>query len=193
MLRFPVDDVLRQIDHHWQNLLIARSVSPYLKNFMVGQRESPTAPYYKNRGYEAVVKFSQPLDIDKIKTINFAGHWINQGFVVRLSAYLEYCRVYGNKINIKNELPGSDEIDMLRRLRNSFAHTSGYYNPDDKEQKKLYERIVVHFGLDSNNFPEQERLFPIPIDEVLGPLVEGCKKYVMAYINYDGGDRIDHI
>ena len=181
MLRFPIDNVLRQIEHHWQNLLLARSVSPYLKNFMSGYQESPTAPYYKNRGYDAVVRFSQPLTIEKIKAINFAGHWINQGFVVRLSAYLEYCRVYGQDISIRFDLPGSDEIDILRRLRNNFAHTSGYYNPEEPEQKKLYERIIVHFKLDENNFPEQDRLFPIPIDEVLDPLVKGCRNYVIAY------------
>lgn len=181
MLRFPIDDVLEQIENHWQNLLFARSISPYMKNFMVGRQESPTAPYYKNKGYNAVVKFSQPLTIEDIRAINFAGHWINQGFVVRLSAYLEYCRVFGNSINIRSDLPGSDEIDILRRLRNEFAHTSGYYNPGNADQKKLYERIIAHFKLDRNGFPEQDRLFPIPIDEVLDPLVNGCRNYAKAF------------
>lgn len=177
MLRFTAEEIIETIEQHWQNLLLIRSVSPYLKDFMVNRRDSPTAPYYKNRGYSATVWFDDPLTPEKIKVINLATHWVNQGFVVRLYAFLEYCGVYKK---IFYELDGHDEIDILRWLRKWFAHTSGYYDPNDDKRRKTYERVIDHFKLNREHYSEDERLFPIPIDAVLGPLVEGCKRYVIA-------------
>lgn len=180
MLKFTSEEVVERIEQHWQNLLLIRSVSPYLKDFMAGRRDSPTAPYYTNRGYVATVWFDEPLTTEKISAINRATHWVNQGFVVRLFAFLDYCGIYGT---IDQGIDGHDEIDILRRLRNWFAHTSGDYDPRDSEQRKTYERIINHFNLDPKSYPEADNLFPIPINQVLAPLVEGCKRYVVAGYN----------
>lgn len=177
MLRFTAQEIIEQIEQNWQNLLLVRSVSPYLKDYMAGRRDSPTAPYYRNRGYGAMVWFDEPLTREKIEAINLATHWVNQGFVVRLYAFLEYCGIYKE---IYHDLDGHDEIDILRWLRNWFAHTSGYYDPTDDQRRETYERIVSHFNLDRQSCPESNRLFPIPIDYVLEPLIEGCKRYVVA-------------
>lgn len=71
----------------------------------------------------------------------------------------------------------------MRWLRKWFAHTSGYYNPNDGEQRETYERIINRFNLDRRDYPESDRLFPIPVDHVLEQLVEGCKRYVVALYN----------
>jgi hypothetical protein len=179
-LRFAPEEIIEQIEQHWRNLLLIRSVSPYVKDFMTGRKDSPTAPYYKNRGYGARVCFDEALTLERIEAINLATHWVNQGFVVWLYAFLEYCRVYKR---IYHDIDGHDDIDILRWLRKWFVHTPGCYNPNDSEQKDTYESILKHFNLDRRDHPESDRLFPIPIDRVLEPLVDGCKKYVVGLHN----------
>ncbi len=177
MLKYPPEEIQEQIEQHWQNLLLIRSLTPYLKFSLIGYKSWHTAHLYKKEGYSATVWLDQPLTQEKIETINFASNSINQSFVVRLWAYLEYCGVYEQ---IDHSLKGHDEIDILRRLRNHFAHKSGDYNPDNKKQRKTYNRMIEVFNLDLQRYPESNRLFPVSIDEVLKPLVEGCKRYVKA-------------
>jgi len=190
MMRLPPEEVVKGIEQHWNNLLLIRSVSPYLTDSMAGRRDSPTAPYYKSRGYGATVLFEQALTRERIRAINVATHWVNQGFVVRLYAFLDYCSVFER---IYHDIGGHDEVDILRWLRRWFAHTSGYYNPNDCEQKETYERIIKHFNLDRRQYPESDCLFPIPIDRVLAPLVEGCKRYVVALCSRQtqNGQQVD--
>ncbi|MFZ1060873.1 MAG: hypothetical protein WAP47_16950, partial [Candidatus Rokuibacteriota bacterium] len=60
------------------------------------------------------------------------------------------------------------------------------YHNTDADDRRLRNRIVDHFSLKQANHPESSRMFPIPIDEVLIPLTEGCKRYVEALLNSGG-------
>ncbi len=78
-----------------------------------------------------------------------------------------------DEIKIRKELAGNEEVDILRRLRKYFSHTSKY-NPTDKEQLKLFNRIIEHFKLDVYD----KGVLPIPIDTVIEVVFERAKKYI---------------
>jgi hypothetical protein len=83
---------------------------------------------------------------------------------------------------LNKNLKGFEEINILRRLRRIFVHTTGRYNPKDTEEKKLYYRIVDHFNLqppiaDPNNATE----YPLRINQVLMKITDGCIKYVEEF------------
>ena len=176
MLKYSSSEVIDWIEQHWQNLKLVRSMTPFLTDNACGYKDIETAGYYKKSGYKASIRFEKPLTLELIKRFNLATHWVNQGFVVILFAYLDYCGVYDP--DIYQDIDGWYEINLLRWLRRWFAHTSGFYKPNDSEQRKTYERIIDHFNLKEDDYPESAGLFPIPINDVLEPLVEGCKRYV---------------
>ena len=86
-----------------------------------------------------------------------------------------------NEGKIDQSIDGWEEVDLVRRLRNQFAHSSGKYDPNDPEEKKLYERIVTFFKVSLAKDSSEATEFPLPIDVVLEPITEGCKKYIQNY------------
>lgn len=174
--------IIEQIDIQVRNLLNIRSLFPAIENEMVGQTRFSTAPFYQNKGLNIVFTLSSPLTLEKIQEINEIGRWVNQSFVIRLCALLEsYHLISKNeKERIDQKIDGHEDVDILRRLRNVLAHTSGRYNPKDSEERKLYERIIEKYSI---NIKEQEiaNEFPLHIDTFLLPLAEGCKRYVFGF------------
>jgi len=170
-------DILSQIEAQLSKLLSTRAVFPHMKENLVGARHCRTAPFYRHHGFDITFTFATPLTAERIGEINEIGHWINQNYVVRLYALLESYGVISKTKHINTELDGHEEVDILRRLRNEFAHTAGWYDPTDPEEKQLRDRIIEHFSLNAETHPELRGKFPIPIDEVLVPLTEGCKRY----------------
>jgi hypothetical protein len=98
---------------------------------------------------------------------------LNENFIIRLFALLESYGIYSK---IDKELEGSEEIDILRRLRMVLAHSLGKYHPNDPDQRKLVDRIIKRMGLRIDDPAE----FPLDIDKVIDPLVRGCKTYIKA-------------
>src|SRR5690606_4015470 len=110
----------RQLDFHVQ----ARAYFPYMGNSPVGQSSFRTPPFYSVRGHDMSFHFDQPLtqgDVDRIRAI---GHWINQNYFVRLCALLESFGIIPREGDgrLDQSLPGFDDVDIVRRLRNAFAH-----------------------------------------------------------------------
>jgi hypothetical protein len=180
-------DILSQIDTQLGKLLSTRAVFPYMKENLVGETSCRTASLYRHYGFDISFTFAEPLTAEKIGEINEIGHWINQNYVVRLCALLESCHVVPKNRRINKELAGHEEVEILRTLRNVFAHTAGWYRDTDARERRLRERIIQHFSLKPENHPASGRMFPIPIDEVLIPLTEGCKRYVEASRNCASG------
>ena len=181
MVRYA--ELVRQINIQIDYLWHSRAVFPHMQENMIGAKDCHTAPYYQNLGFNITFSFAEPLTAESVAEIDEIGHWINQNFVVRLCALLEFYKVIGPEdsgIKINHQLDGHDEVDITRRLRNEFAHTAGEYDPADPKARELYERIVNKFSLGTESNPEIGGKFPIPIDKVLIPLAEGCKHYIKA-------------
>jgi hypothetical protein len=166
-------ELINDMDDLWNNFLQVRATHPYMRPTHVGLTSYESAPYYKIKGLNFKVQFDKPLTIEDVERLNGLGYWINQSVIVRLYALLEYYGVVSETIRINTELDGHEELDILRRLRQYFAHT-GRYNETDKEQKKLFDRIVSHFKLMTY---DKDR-FPISIDTVIEVIYKKVKKYI---------------
>ena len=180
-----IDSLLEQIDLQYRYLLNTRSVFPYMNDSAVGKNNFRTAPFYRTEGFDVFFSFNRHLNENDINRIRSIGHWINENYLIRLCALLESYDIIPkeNKGSIDKDLEGNDEIDILRRLRNQFAHTSGRYNSEDPEERRLYERIVTHFKVELAKNPSEATKYPISIDLVIKPITEKCKKYISALKN----------
>lgn len=178
--------ILCEIDAQLAKLLSTRAVFPYMKENLVGAKSCPTAPFYQVRGLDISFTFAAPLTAEDVRENNEIGYWINQNYVIRLFALLQSHNIVSEAKSINKELLGHEEVDILRRLRNAFAHSAGWYHNEDAEERHLRDRIIDHFSLKQADHPASARMFPIPIDEVLIPLTEGCKRYVEALRNRAG-------
>lgn len=139
-----------------------------------------TAEHFRAQGLAVVLSFASPLSDEDVRRYNELAHWLNQNFVVRLYAVMEANGFVSETVSIRHDLPGADELDILRRLRRLIAHGSGHYDPADGEKTRLRQRIEATFSLKTSSEPEDLDKFPLGIRQVLIPLVEGCKRYVEA-------------
>lgn len=178
-------EIIQQIDGQWNDLLRVRSAFPTLSKDVIGAKHFPdTAPFYQRKGFHLPIFFPEPLTQETIDEINQIGAWINESYVIRLCALLEYNKVLPKKgkDRINKNLVGHDKIDILRRLRNALVHHSGTYNPTDAESRKLYNRMVAKFSLPSDSQTPANR-FLVHIDKFLEPVTIECKRYTEGFFS----------
>jgi hypothetical protein len=173
-------EIIKEVNAQLKNLLTARAVFPHTREDLIGTTRSVTAPFYQKRGFSIAFEFAEPLTKQRIDELNQVGHWINQNYIVRLYALLESFQVVSNSISINTTLSGHEDVDILRRLRREFAHSSGWYDRTDPEERKLKERIIEYYSLEIDHYPASDPRFPIPIDGVLLPMTDACKTYVQS-------------
>jgi len=160
----------------WRNLNHTRGYFPYVDDNSVGETVLFTPPYYQAQGISIVHSFDVPLSLVKKNEINEIGHWINQNFIIRLCALMESHHMLSASINIDFNLDGAEQLNIVRRLRNRFAHSSGRFNSADSDDVKTMELIRDHLGISIDGRVD----WPLAIDTVLEKLLEGCKMYVAA-------------
>jgi len=171
---------LEQLDEQLRLLSVARSVFPKLPASVRGETVVATAEHFRAQGLDVVLSFGAPLTEGNIRSYNELAHWLNQNFIVRLYAVMEANGFVSETVSIRQDLPGADRLDILRRLRRLIAHGSGHYDPTNGDKVRLRERIEATFSLEPSHDPEDSDKFPLGIRQVLIPLVEGCKQYVAA-------------
>ncbi len=170
--------IIDQIDFHFHALLSARAVFPTTRKNMLGKHRFSTAPWYQSQGYNITLALDTPLTEERRQDINQIGRWMNENYVIRLYALLHS---HGLVDPIDKSINGHEEVDLLRRLRNALAHGDGSYNPQDKKNRRTYERMVEMFNLKTER-AETARYFPVHIDDFLAPMTEKCKQYVRAKV-----------
>lgn len=170
------EEIIDQIDSIYQFFRYSRSFIPYINPNLAGQK--PSLPFNISKNVKSKIDFNEPLSEEFISFNNQTGHFLNQNFLIRLYDLLDYHQIVSAKEKINKNLLGADEIDILRRLRKLFSHTSGKYNKDESEKDKLAKRIISHFKLQITDPNE----FPISIDTVITPIVIKTKEYVRAKI-----------
>ena len=168
-------DILREMDILWEKFAECRAHFPYVPETAVGGNIGETPSYYRQFGIHIIFQFDQQLTPADRERINAIGHWLNQNFIVRLCALLESHKVLLSEVPIDRNLAGAEDVGLLRRLRNVFAHTSGRYNAG-QDHRKLMKALATRFGIKLANCQD----FPLAIDEVLEPLLKSCKAYARA-------------
>ncbi len=165
------EETKKLIKHH----LTTRQLFKHLKNkdikktslrFNLSQLKNPI---------KAKFKFSREIDSPTIEEMNSVAHYLNQNVIVRFYALLEDYKVIGEKIKICKDYKGWEELDILRRLRNKFAHSSGKLDLSDSDQKQLYNRMIDHFKLTEGEFDSSE--FPLPSKSVIMEIFDACLRY----------------
>ena len=159
----------------WRDFNNCKAHFPYVPLEAKGLKRVRTAPFYIAQGFNVEFMFSEGISEEGIKRINQIGHWLNQNFVIRLCAILESFKVFSNSISIDFSIHGSYHINIVRRLRHCFAHSSGRYNPNNKDHRDTMRFISETLGIDVDGLTD----WPISIDTVLRPLYDGCIKYAI--------------
>lgn len=175
-------EIIQQIDQQWVDLLRARSAFPTMDDNIIGKRSVSTAPFYRDHGYPVQIFFPRPITKEMIREINQIGRWLNESYVIRMCALLEFCQIIPPKGQgrIDRSLEGHEAIDILRLLRNKLLHHSGRYNPKDVDSRKLYKNMVKTFSLRAENSNTATQ-YPVYINDFLLPLTEACKRYVKGW------------
>lgn len=168
--------LLSEMDNLWSNFTNCRAHFPVLDKNLIGQTKIPSQLYYVKRGFNVTLLFSQPINQQKYDKMRSIGHWINQNFIIRLSALMESYQIYSDKTKIDYDLDGSHLANIVRRLRNRFAHSSGKFNPGSHKDVEILKLMNEHLGLHKK--VENRTEFPLDIDIILKRLFKGCKKYV---------------
>ena len=181
-------DIPAQIAKQIEYLFRTRAVFPNMNESAVGHGSFSTAPYYQQEGIHINFRFAEPVTLDQVHAINSIGHWINQNFAIRLCALLEYHGVIPTQGHgrLNENLPGFQDVNIVRRLRNVLVHTSGRYNTTDEVERRLYETMVTHYGVEGVNSATATE-FPLSIDTVLVPMARGCQEYALAWENEQAG------
>lgn len=168
-----LDELLEALDTLWNSFNNCRAHFPYIPEDAVGIKSANTAPYYVAQGFNISFVFSEGLSKEGIVKINQIGHWINQNFIIRLCALLESYQILSNSIKIDFNLDGAKHINIVRRLRNYFAYSSGRFNSENNNHNETIDLIRDHIGISIDNRAE----WPLSINAVLRPLYEGCVNY----------------
>lgn len=175
-MRDEIAELLKSINLLWENFNNCRAHFPYIPKEAKGVNVAKTAPYYIKQGFDVSFEFLKGLSETDIEKINEIGHWINQNAIIRLCVVLESYHIISNSIKINFNLVGAEHVNIVRRLRNCFAHSSGQYKPYDNEHKKTLDLMKKYLRIETNN----NKKWPLSIDTVMQPLFEGCVKYVKA-------------
>jgi len=164
--------LLDAINHLWNVFNHCKANFPAISDDAKDAQVLRTPDFYLNQGYDNILhKYPMPLTEEKIKDVNHSGHWLNQNALIRLYAVLDS---HGAMQEIDPDIEESKYIELIRHLRNSFAHGSGKYSKSKKKHRKTMEKI----GEVLNRNIDNETDWPLAIDTVLQPLFEGCKRYV---------------
>lgn len=167
-----------EMDQLWRKHKACRALFPYATEELIGERLVRTGGFYSRDGLDVVCDFGVPLTAERIGEINDVGHYLNQNFVVRLYSLLESYRIISETIKIDWKIDAAADLDILRRLRNRFAHSSGRFDPDDAKHRQLTEKIKSHYGVGLIGNDQ----FPLPIDRVLEPMSNACKDYAIEFL-----------
>ncbi len=174
-----VDSLLEALDTLWNNFNNCRALFPYMGEDAVGATSGSTGDYYKAQGLDISFVFNRGITLAEIKKINQIGHWINQNFVIRLCALLESYNILSETIKIEFSLHGAEHINIVRRLRDCFAHSSGRFNPTNDKHLKTMKLMKEHLPILGTEYTD----WPLPIDTVLKPLYDGCVNYAKQKMN----------
>lgn len=159
-----IDALLRIFNHHKANF-------PCVSDKAEGKQVLGTPDLYINQGYDNIIhKYPAPLTRDKIADINESGNWLNQNSLVRLYAVLD-CHNALEKID--HDVEGAKHVELIRRLRNNFAHGSGKYDPSKKKHRDTMKTMHKVLGISIEGRVE----WPLDIVTVLYRLFEGVKTY----------------
>jgi len=183
--------VLLDLNTFWEYVIKSRSHVPSFAGSLVGRQVVKTAPWYSVKGYPLSFIFTDPLTDQDISRLNEIAHWMNQNIIIRLYAILD-CHGLLNtlffddnrriKQGINKRVDNWEFVEVVRQLRNRFAHGSGKYNSEDTDHKKTLD-VMFRLRLVST-WSSDKTEWPLAIDTVIEPIFKGCRQYAIDCMAY---------
>lgn len=162
---FTKSEILEQINSINFIFRKSRSAYPYLADKHIGK--TGIVSFDRTEFH-----FIQPLSRETQIETNKIGHFLNQNFIVRLFAVLQYYGIFNNLDEIKYK-----RLTILKGLRNKFGHSLGTYNPENSKDRKLLQQMIAVFNLPKKNYKD----FPISVDTVINSVIQEAKQYVKEH------------
>ncbi len=169
-----LEEIFNEIDEFRSYHIKVRARFPKIGEPQIGQTVIQLPEFFQKSGLNFELRFNSALTEESRKENNDIGHFINQNFVLRLYAILNYYEFLGESASLNKDSPGFIEVEIVRRLRNIYAHSLGRYNEQDSGHRKLRDVLFDRFNVDAKEYLE----FPLNINRVLTPLIVGCKEYI---------------
>lgn len=169
-----LEEIFNEIDEFRSYHIKVRARFPKIGESQIGQTVIQLPEFFQKSGINFELRFNSALTEESRKENNDIGHFINQNFVLRLYAILNYYEFLGESVSLNKDSPGFIEVEIVRRLRNIYAHSLGRYNEQDSGHRKLRDLLFDRFNVDAKEYLE----FPLNINRVLTPLIVGCKEYI---------------
>lgn len=158
------EDLMQAIELLWKNFNNCKAHFPYMPKSAKGMKELRTAPYYSHQGFDLKLVLAEGIFEEIIIKVNEVGHWINQNAIIRLCAILESYHVMSNTIAINFNYDGAEQLNIARRLRNCFVHSSGRFKADDSDHRKTLELMKDKLGVpigECTDWPLSIRMYQV--------------------------------
>jgi hypothetical protein len=169
-------DAFDAIERLWRHLVKARALCPYMPDTMLGAEAYIAGDWYSGRGATYFVKPSRPLVRADLTEINETGGFINRSFVISMAAALEEHNVVPCGTGPNRAIPGGDHVQLVKWLRNCFAHGDSVYDATDKRCVRARQLLQELFPV-----PTQGTVgFVYSIETILEPLKNGVLQYIRA-------------
>lgn len=178
-----VEKICNQIDDLKDIYLRCKHIFPAMQSDMIGKTVFKTAPCYQSLGYNITINTGSPIDQNFIDRYMQIGNWINENAIIRLYGVMNYHNILSSEIRINQHLLRWRDVDLMRRMRDVFTKTILNYEPNKPENIRLRNEVINYYNLNKNEYSEGE--IPTPVNSVIQPMFEGCKKYVRAKL--EGG------
>jgi len=165
-------EVIERLNQLLERLHDVRARVPTFPPGTVGNAEFMTGPHYPTK---VSFHFDPPLT-DNVRTrLNAAGRWINEATVVFLVATLRAHDVVKENLSEREGLDGVEHVRIAKKLRHILLKEGGAYKADKAEHRHVMATLVKLYGV-----PSSDTEYPLDIDKILIPMIEGCQRYAKA-------------
>jgi len=169
-------DFLESCTTLWRNFNNCRSHFPSMTPDLIGKKEILAAPFYISQGFNVKFIFDQGFSKADMNSINQIAHWLNQNFIIRLYAILNCFHLISDNIDIDFSAAGAVELNIVRRLRNCFSHSSGRFDSQNQYHVDTMKMIHEKLNIEIDSLAD----WPLSINTILKPLMDGCVKYASS-------------
>ena len=161
----------------WQACVKVRALCPSAREDAIGRTVYQSSGWYRERGVNYFVKPDGPLTKEGLASLQQMTAFVNRSFIIVVAAILEAHDVVPYNTTPDRSRDGGDHVQLVKWLRNRFAHGEYEYDPNNK--KHVETRQLLEILLPDTATPTLQG-FPAAIDKILEPLKDAVLRYIAA-------------
>lgn len=160
----------------WALAVKARALCPHADDTAVGMSGYVSPPWYRDHGAVYFVHLAQPLTDADVRELVQIGGFVNRSFVISLAAVLEEHGIVPFRTNPDRSKDGGDRVQLVKWLRNRFAHGDWEYDAGDPQHVETRQLLETLFPDACKQAPG----FVVSIHEILESLKDGVLAHIRA-------------